>query len=183
MSIYGKYKVGQMGPIDKKVKDIILADNSYLVYIDEDDVIQWYTEGYGNFPDHFGEVQNKVSDWESTANNLFGQKGSYAIKTLLAEAYARILDNKDIELARDVIERAAERIRKQGTELLKQYYSVSALVVTILCLLGVFITKCLKNDFIKEFGRDEYILWHDRGSYHRYCHQIQLDPRFSKSSR
>lgn len=148
-----------MGPNGKKIKDLILFSDTFIIYLDIDEVIQWSTSNYGQFPEHFGEIQNKVSDWESKANRLFSKKESFDIKCLLAEAYARIFDDRDVSLAREAIDLAAERIRTQGEEVLKQSYSVAALITTAGVLLSIGLTKVFKNALISNFGREDYNTW------------------------
>lgn len=159
MSKLTDLKIGDMGPNGKKIKDMILFADTYIIYIDENDVIQWGTDRYGSFPERFGEIQNKVSDWESRANRIFGKEEAFDIKCLLAEAYARILDDKDVSLARDVIDLASERIRTQGGAILKQYYSVAAVITTAGVLLSIALTKIFKQAFINSFGPEDYGVW------------------------
>jgi hypothetical protein len=159
MSTWTTYEIGQEGPFKKKIKEIIFQSDTFIVYMDEKDTIQWFAQHSGVLHESFGEIQNKVSDWESKANKLFKKEDAYDIKTILAEAYARILDDKNIFLARDIIDRAIERIKIQGAELLKQYYSIASLIATLLILLVILFTKLNKGYFINSIGRDEYDIW------------------------
>lgn len=101
--------------------------------MDEEDVIQWtaYSE---ELLANLGDIQNNVSYWESICNRLFFKKNSYDYKTLLAEAYARMLDDKDIDLAKNIIENTKERIEKHGREVLKQSYILSSITFTIIII-------------------------------------------------
>src|SRR5947209_23059 len=73
-----KYKHGEMGPLGKLIKNIIIQNEDFIVYIDHDETIEWSTEsGYSGFDENFGSVQNQVSFWESVCNKLFLRKDAY----------------------------------------------------------------------------------------------------------
>lgn len=150
------YEIGKTGPMGAIIKEVILRSNTFIVYMDSENTIQWFTSDYGNFHENFGEIQNKVSDWESKTNKLFNKKESYNIKCILAEAYARILDDRNINSARDIINRAINRIEKQGKEILKQNYIITSLITTIIICIAIFIVKYNKLDIEQKFGKDEY---------------------------
>jgi hypothetical protein len=153
------YEVGRMGPFNKVVKEIIAQSDNYIVFMDADDTIQWATSGLDGLPEGYGEINNKISDWEIKTNRLFGKKEAYDYKTILAEGYARLFSEKNIELARDVIDRAGNTIVTTGSEVLKKYYSFSATIATILAIVIIFVTKYYKQTVIETFGRDEYNIW------------------------
>jgi hypothetical protein len=154
-----QYEIGKIGPLGKGIKDLVIRTDTFIVYMDMDDTIQWATIGYGEFDENFGEIQNKVSDWESKVNNLFRKRDAYDIKCILAEAYARILDDRNILLARDIINRAIDTIQKQGSEILKQYYAISSFIMTLLVGYLIYLSKYNKHFIEHRYGRDEYIIW------------------------
>jgi hypothetical protein len=139
--VYSDFVAGDIGPLGKVIKDIIVCDDLYIVYLDSTDTIQWATRNY-ELPEGFGSIQSSVSYWESVTNGLFNSKDSYDIKSLLAEAYCRMLDEKNISLAEAIIDRTTQRIKRQGSEILKESYIVSSLVFTVVIigtLLGLYV--------------------------------------------
>jgi len=153
---YNDYVAGEVGPMGSPIKEIIIQNIEAIVYLDSADSIQWATYKYENFPESFGEIQNKVSYWESITNNLFSRKAAYDIKCLLAEAYARILDNRNITTAREIIEQCKERIIKHGCEILKQSYAIASLTATIVCLISILILRYNKNLILLNYSNDVY---------------------------
>jgi hypothetical protein len=151
------YEIGQPGPFGKKIKDVIIQSDEVIVYMDEADTIQWSTEGYTSFHKDFGEVENKISDWESKINNIFNRKNAYGFKSVLAEGYARILEQKDISLARDIIDRTIDRVQKQGSEVLKQCYAFSSLISTLVILILIFLIRLYKSEVLMVFDNDHDI--------------------------
>lgn len=151
---YSKYKTGEKGPLDKKIKEIIFRSNDAIVYLDEFDVIQWST--IGDLLPQMGGIINEVSYWETICNKIFDKKDSFDYKCLLAEAYARILDEKNLDDAKEVISMAKSRIEKQGKEILKQNYIISSLILTILTIV-LLITFVLLKPYLSEIiDQDKY---------------------------
>jgi hypothetical protein len=83
------YQSGQKGPTGSIIKTIIIQGLNFIVYLDENDNIEWSTESdYWDYPPEFGSVQNRISFWESFSNKIFSKEDAYDYKCLLAEAYA-----------------------------------------------------------------------------------------------
>ena len=127
---YINLKAGEIEPmLGKRIKEVILVSNTYIVYMDDSDVIQWATDHFVA-DEHFGEIANDISYWESICNRLFSKSEAYDFKTILAEGYARMLDNNDYNLARSIIDKTAIRITKQGREILRLKYLKASLITT-----------------------------------------------------
>lgn len=151
------YKLNELGPMGKKIKEIIMQEDAYIVYLDSDDVIQWYTYGYDKFDANFGEIQNKVAMWESISNNIFNSKLAYDMKSQLAEAYARYFDNpKNIKAARDIIALTSERVMIIGKEILKQVYIKASIISTLLILILLYVIKYYNLELILAYGQNYY---------------------------
>lgn len=145
-------KAGDTEPsLGKKIKEIILCSDTFIVYMDEDDVIQWSTSEDDEVKD-FGEVPNQISYWESIVNRLFPKQEAYDYKTLLAEGYARILDDKKLESARNIIDQTVGRIKIQGKEVLRQEYLKASLTTTAVIALIIIISVFLKNVVLDILG-------------------------------
>ena len=143
------FKIGQEGPMGKKIKEIILRSTIFIVYLDIEDTIQWSTSGYGDFPENFGDIQNKISYWESVANKLLRKRDAYDFKCLLAEANARILDDKNSKLANQIIDRTINRMQKQGREILKQDYVLTSFFCTVFVIITLISIVVWKSYMLK----------------------------------
>jgi hypothetical protein len=143
-----EYKVGEVGPTGSMIKEIIIQSVDYIVYMDEGDNIQWSTEdNYTEFHPQFGSIQNRVSYWESVSNKLFSKFDAYDYKCLLAEAYARIIDDKNIDLSNDIIALTVNRIEKSGKEVLKQDYILSSFACTCL-VIGLIVAAIIGKQYL-----------------------------------
>jgi len=153
-----EYQIGGEDRFGKKIKDILFHSDAVIVYINSDDVISWYRASCDDFHENFGEIQNKISEWESKINDLFSKKG-YRLNRLLAEAYVRILHDRNIVQSRDIINRVIKTVEKRGRELLKQYYAISSFVTTVLISLLIWLSKYNKVNIEAIYGKEEYKIW------------------------
>ena len=126
--------------LGKTIKEIIMASETYIVFMDSDGVIQWVTDGsYGDFDAKFGEIQNEISCWESVCNKLFDEKEAYDFKTLLAEGYARILGQKDAASAIAVINATVDRIKSVGNQKIRMLFLEASFKSTIFIIILILI--------------------------------------------
>jgi hypothetical protein len=150
MSDNNEYRVGELGPSGSNIKEIIIQGIDFIIYMDEGDSIQWSTEAtYSDFHPQFGSIQNRVSYWESVSNKLFSRYDAYDYKCLLAEAYARIIDEKDLQLSNEIIALTVNRIEKSGKEVLKQDYILSSFACTSV-VIGLIIVVIFNKHYLVE---------------------------------
>jgi len=142
--------------LGKVIKEVILTSNTFIVYLDSANVIQWSTGEHNQWGQNFGKIQNQVSYWESICNKLFNKSDSYDYKTLLAEAYARMLDEGNDIAAQEIIDQTVERIKKQGKELLRQQYILSSLITMAVVIVMIIMIVLTKRDVIDYLGYDVY---------------------------
>lgn len=151
---YHDYRIGENGPLDRKVKQIIYRSDNCMVYMDEDEVIQWSTNGI-TLHEEFGDIQNKISLWEVTCNKIFSKKDAYEFKTLLSEAYARIIEENNDRHANQIIERTVYQIEKRGKEVLKQSYILSSFFWTLIVVILLF-TLVMIRPYILDSYENKY---------------------------
>jgi hypothetical protein len=128
MSEFSKLKAGDIeSTLGKKIKELILASDTFIVYMDDNDVIQWSSDK----DDVLGDIPNQISYWETISNRLFSREESYDYKCLLAEGYARMLDGEHANIAQKIIDQAVDRITTHGREMLRQQYMLASLFSTV----------------------------------------------------
>ena len=154
---FGMLKAGDIdNALGKTIKELILASDTFIVYLDSDNTIQWSATGHEQWGQDFGKIQNQVSLWESISNKLFDANDSYAYKALLAEAYGRMFDGGNDASAQDIIDQTVERIKKQGKEILRQQYILSSLFTMILVVVFIFAIVMNKSALINRISYDGY---------------------------
>ena len=92
-------------------------------------------------------------------NKVFEKNDAYDYKFLLAEAFTRILHDKSVIQARDIIDRVARRVEKQGKELLKQYYAIASLTIAVFICFLIWLSKYNKEFIETRYGVAEYEIW------------------------
>lgn len=116
--------------LGKTIKDIILSDDTFIVYMDTNDVIQWSaTSDHETYGKDFGNIQAQISNWEMLSNKIFSKDEAYGYKCLLAEAYATMLDEGNDAGAQNFINKAASMISRDGQETLKHQYLLSGFLL------------------------------------------------------
>lgn len=153
---YSEYKIGEVGPMGKMIKELIFHTNNVIVYMDCDDDIQWSTLNYDDYHENFGDIQNKINFWESMSEKLFSKSDSYDYKCLLASSFARILDDKNLDFANQIIDQTVFRMQKHGREILKQDYILSSFKCTLIVLILLISLVIFKVDVINYITQNAY---------------------------
>ncbi len=154
---YTTLKTGVVDPtLGKTIKEIIMVSNRFIVYMDENQNIQFSFNGFDGSLDDFGKIQIQVSYWENMCNELFSKKEAYKFKNLLAEGYARILHEGNNKSAQNIIDLTKKRIQTFGREALRIDYSISALYSTILVIIALILLVLSKQTILSFVGSDVY---------------------------
>lgn len=152
---YSEYIVGEEGPLGKPIMEIIFCQNSFIVYMDSDEIIQWATNNH-SVHQEFGVIQNRISYWESITNKIFNKEEAFDIKMLLAEGYARILDANNLIVANEAIDNVVERIKRHGREVLKQQYIISSLICTLIVIAALVSIVIWKKEVLLLVSNNAY---------------------------
>lgn len=138
------------------IKEVILSADTFIVYMDEKNCIQWVTEGHLVFGNNFGILSNKISYWETMSNKIFDKEDSYNFKCLLAEGYARILDSGDDETANQIVDQTIEHIKKDGAETFRQRYILSSFYTSAIFVVILILIVFIKSLLLTHITNDTY---------------------------
>jgi hypothetical protein len=143
-----EYQEGEPGPFNrKKVHTVIIATNEVMVYLASDHSIQWITGEEYDYPDGFGEVNAAVVRLEALTETVLDRKTLNASRTMLAEALARALDDRDIQLAQTQITKAELFITSRAIERQRSVIlSVEFLSVAVLLLFAAVVFAVARNN-------------------------------------
>lgn len=135
------FNEGQTEPtLNKRIKTLILKDQGFIVYLDDDLCVQWTTnQHYGDFASDFGNVTNRAGYLEETANGLLSPIQHKSFQRLLAESIARLLDDRSSVNAQSILDRAEAYLKARTTERARIWFIVAATIVTSLALVGLLI--------------------------------------------
>jgi hypothetical protein len=156
-------KAGDIDPnFGKKIKTIIYSTNGVIdavVYIDEDDVIQWLCEKVEDGQE-FGLVINKMSYWETICNKIFTKAEAYENKCLLAEGISRIfaLSSERFNNANQILDITIDKIKIEGENKLRNSYVLASVCSFGLVALFLIAELLLKRYIVNILGYEIYAI-------------------------
>jgi hypothetical protein len=155
---YSDLKAGDRDPyLGRMIKEIIMSSNDFIVFIDDQDTIQWATSGI-ELKNDLGKIQNKISQWESTCNRFLPKKDAYEYKSLLAEGYARLFDERKLGSAEIIVNQTIDSIKKRVNVLLEQQYLYGSLIPIIIITIAIIYTLINKT-LVYNFFQDAFDIY------------------------
>jgi hypothetical protein len=154
---YFKIEIGGSDPYcGKKVETLILRSSSFIVYLDEESVIQW--SHACSVTSDFGCVINRVSILEAASDFLNGTKHLKPIRGMMGEAIARMLDGQDFKNASEILDQAEKLIQLRNREYSRRWFFASVLVSAAAFAFLFLFTVLEKNAFITLFSQNAFIV-------------------------
>jgi len=139
------------------IKTLVMKGEGFIVYLSIDHGICWSTdEDYGDFSENFGLISNRVKTLENLGNKFFKDEELKNFNYLLAQGFARVLDDKNNDNADQILNEVEKSLEEQGRQLLKTNYIISSFVSTL--IIGVLI-------ILSWIFRDEITLIIDRNAF------------------
>ena len=133
---YGYIEGDYEASLGKKIKTLISAEESYIIYLDEEDYVEWaYNEKFelaDTFQDKFASVLNRIGYLEEISDGVLEDGLKSAFRRLLGESLARLLAEKSEKEALDILGTAEQLLNSKNRQTLILSALISATVVTIL---------------------------------------------------
>ena len=150
-------KAGDDDPeLGKKIREIILSTEQFVVYIDEATTIQWRTTDDHKPSDHCGEVLNLVGTLEAQSAFLDGRPSLFDYRRRIAEGLARCLDGHPKEASIAILNEVALELKARNKEVSWQWYFQSSYIVTVV-LAALFVILWLCRDSVRtEIGGNAF---------------------------
>lgn len=152
---YGYIEGDYEASLGKIIKALIIAEESFIVYLDEQDYVEWaYNEKYDladSFQDKFASTLNKIGYLEEISNGVLDHTLKSAFRRLLGESLARLLSEKDEKAAKDILTTAEQILNTKSRQALiisALNSTVTLIVVNILFWIGynvIELPEWLKN--------------------------------------
>jgi len=123
--------------LGKRIKTLIVASESFIVYLDQENSVQWsYNnnyEGGNSFLEKFGIIVNKIGLLEELSKGKFKKSEEMdAFRRLLGESLGRLLDEKNDKNALIILDSAEQLLNSYSRQTLIKFASISALIILIL---------------------------------------------------
>ncbi|WP_175957851.1 hypothetical protein [Burkholderia sp. BCC0405] len=148
-------KAGDLDPeLNLVIKEIVLCTEKFIVYLAEDDSIQWRTTDSHQAASHLGQVLNWVSSLEARAHFLKGTPQFLNIRRNIAEILARGLDDYPLEYPRSKYREVSKEIAARNKELSWSWYFSAAYGVTAVCAIALTALWLLRTPVRAAIGHD-----------------------------
>jgi hypothetical protein len=160
---YYVYIEGDLEPsLGKKIKTLVVAAESYIVYIDTDDYVEWsYNDKYEEaeeFEKKHAIVLARIAYLEEISNDTFKGSEKLAFRRLLGESIARLFKEKNEEEASQILDKAEQLVKsKNRWIIIKHALIMTGIVVGVELFLWFYYQNWLSDfpDWLKntlEFG-------------------------------
>ena len=134
---YRIFKEGKpFDPLGKDIHVLISVEQNYIVFLDKKFYVHWYwNDAYGKFADGSGDVLARVADLEATSTLLLKKPQLEAQRRMLGEALARLLADRTVTHANDMLRKAADFLQARSLERARIWYLTAMIVATLAILL------------------------------------------------
>ena len=139
VSDFDSFCEGDIDPtLNKRIRVLIDSYSSYIVYLDEDLSPEWSaTSDYGEMPDGFAEVANRIGHLETQSKGLLRESQIEPFARLLAEAMARILGENDHQKSAEILAHAEAYLKARSIENARIWYiGTAGILLIILCVIA-----------------------------------------------
>lgn len=136
---FGSLKEGDHDPyLNHTVKVLIMKDNEFIVYLDENYFVEWITSDVFDtkrgWAENYSDVLNKVALLETKSEVLLFEKHLPPFRRLLGEAIATLLDAKDAKKAETFLTEAELFMQQRVNEKTRQRMVASSVLVLLLIM-------------------------------------------------
>jgi hypothetical protein len=149
---------GEIDPsLGKQVDTLILQDDNFLVYLDEDLYVEWNYDGT-KIPEGEGwaGVFNRVSLLEAFQIDGLADEIRKSFRRMIGEAVARLLNSRDVEAANQILDKAEEYVNARNLELARRWYVTAAGLISGLAIVAAFIMWWSKAFVIEQLGETAF---------------------------
>lgn len=120
--------------LNKRIAEVILCTENFIVYLDDDKYIQWKTTDSHKACEHFGEVLNLVSLLEARSRFVDNSEILHSIRRQIAEGLARCLDGQKKDYSMNIFQEVEKEIKARNKETSWRWYFNTAYWITLICV-------------------------------------------------
>ncbi|TKR53433.1 hypothetical protein D7I39_20775 [Allopusillimonas ginsengisoli] len=134
--------------LGKTIREIVICSEQFIVYIDKDLCVQWYTTDEHEEPDYCGEVLNLVATLEAQSNFMTDKSMLFDFRKRIGEGLARCLSGYPKETSIAALEEVAVEMRARNKDVSWVWYFQASYWVTLF-LAVVFAVSWLVRDWLR----------------------------------
>jgi hypothetical protein len=128
-------------PLNKKIHILIVVEITYIVFLDEQLRVHWhynddyFNDEYPKFDEACGKVLGRQAHLEALSGLLLKDSHREAPQRMLAEAIARLLDDRKVDYANLLLDKAARFVEARSHERARGWYLWATLPTTLISLI------------------------------------------------
>jgi hypothetical protein len=152
------FKEGDTEPtLGKKIKVLIYHARLFIVYIDNEDFVEWATtDEYGSPHEIVGSVLNRVGYLEARSESLLDPTHVLPFRRLLGESLARALLERKSENALGMLDLAEKYMIARGDERARTWYLSAATIVTMFLTIVLAIIWSRRGSMTTALGENGF---------------------------
>jgi hypothetical protein len=129
------------------IKTLVMKGEGFIVYLSTEHGICWSTdEDYEDFSEKFGLISNRVKTLENLGSKFFKGEELKNFNYLLAQGFARVLDDKSNDNADQILNEVEKSLEEQGKQSLKTNYIIASFVSTLIIGFLIILTWIFRNE-------------------------------------
>lgn len=134
--------------LGKTIKDIVMCSELFMVYVDTELNIQWFTLDAHTSPDYCGDVLNLVAKLEAQSNFIDDKQMLFNYRKRIGEGLARCLSCYPKETALAALKEVAGELKARNKEVSWGWYFQASYWVTLV-LAMVFVLCWFTRDSLR----------------------------------
>lgn len=128
-------KAGDIDPeLNKKIYELVLNADEFVVYIAEDLTVQWRTTDQHQQPQHCGEVLGRAAVLEAQSQFILDRKILAPIRLQIAEAIARCFAGNSKADSMLLLQEVKKQLGARNKEVAWLWYFTAAYAITGICV-------------------------------------------------
>lgn len=146
-------KAGDVDPeLGKKIKEVVICSELFIVYIDTDLCVQWHTTNDHKEPDYCGEVLNLVATLEAQSNFMTDKSMLFDFRKRIGEGLARCLSGYPKEISITFLKEVAVELKARNKDVSWVWYFQASYWVTLLLAVVFAVFWLVRGRFRAEIG-------------------------------
>jgi len=141
--------------LNKRIKWLIDSDDNFIVYVDEDNYVEWNMNDNAMLGPDTGQYLNRVGRLEAVDTSYLAAGRIETYRRLIAEAVARLFQ-KNFVAAQAALDLAEQWITARNTEVARRWYLFGSGGAAVLSAVGVFVLVFWSDLLRIRFGLPVY---------------------------
>jgi hypothetical protein len=143
--------------LNKDIAWLIDSDDNFIVYLDEDNYVEWNMNDNDMLGPDAGRYLNQVGRLEAIDTSYLTRRQIQSYQRMIGEGVARLFQ-KNCEAAESAFDLAEKWINARNTEIARRWYLTGSGFATLVSAFAVFILGFWSSALSSYFGPGVYVI-------------------------